>query len=729
QNVPDSPLDLEGLEAEERTLSLPVAKFGVSLDLTERDGELNGRFEYRSELFDHETVVDMCRHFEVLLLNIVNDPSRCAGDLPLLNEAERHRILVDWNRTDTPYPQDRCVHECIDEWARESPDSTALAQAGRRMSFAELGRTTNQLAHALRERGVGSETVVGVCMERSLEMVAAILGIHKAGGAYLPLDPAYPAQHLTVMLEDARPPVLVAGPGTPDDLPYRGLVIDLLGLDAALGAYPGESPGRIARPGGLAYVMYTSGSTGRPKGVMVEHRSLMNYVFAASKKFGLSTADRVLQAGSLSFDLSVEEIFCSLASGATLVLRDQDTLSSAAQFFEFCDTHALSVAHLPTSYWHELVSDAVQSGVRPPASLRLMVIGGEQAGTDYVSQWRRIAGPVRLINSYGPTEATVSATFCELSTRDPDDARRAPIGRPHANARVYILDKAMQPVPPGVLGELFIAGAGVARGYLHQPALTAEVFMADPFAREPEARLYKTGDIARFRADGEIEFFGRADGQVKLRGFRIELEEIAYVLRGHADIRDAAVVLRDDLPGGQGLVAYVVSKAPDPEPHRLREFLQPILPDHMIPTAFVEVPSIPLTPAGKVDQRALPKPELRMAAGGALVAPGSSSEKLLAGIWEQVLGVRPDSVNDNFFDLGGHSLLAIRLVSAASQGLARQIPLRKVFEKPTLGSFAAFMDDLKQDGKPADTGAIRRLPRQGPNPAGDPGARPGPEPG
>ncbi|MDH3637084.1 MAG: amino acid adenylation domain-containing protein [Gammaproteobacteria bacterium] len=711
QNVPDGLLDLHGLEARSQMLSTPVVKFDFSLNFIERDGELTGRFEYGTELFDHETIVGMSRHLKTLLSNIVHDSQRCIEDLDLMSEEERQRILVDWNRTDTPYPQHLCVHERIEDLTRQAPDAIALVHRDRQMSFRALDERSNQLAHALRERGVGRETIVGVCMERSLEIIVAILGILKAGGAYLPLDPEYPGQRLAIMLDDARPPVLVTGPDAPD-LSYSGSVINLIEPGDALGAYSADSLGRCAQPDGLAYVIYTSGSTGRPKGVMIEHRSLMNYVLAANEKFELTARDRALQVASLSFDISVEEIFCCLASGATLVLRDRDTLSGAAQFFSFCDSHSISIVHLPTSYWHELVNDAVSARAPLPASLRLVVIGGEQAGTDYVNQWRRIAGKVRLINSYGPTEATISATFSELSNSDTDEIRRVPIGRPHDNARIYIMDKAMQPVPPGVLGELHIGGTGVARGYLNQPTLTAEKFIADPFSSDPGATLYKTGDIARYRSDAEIEFFGRLDSQIKLRGFRIELGEIAYALRSRDDIRDATVVLRDDLPGGRGLVGYVVPETPGLAFNHVREFLQHILPDHMVPVAFVEVPSIPLTPGGKIDQGALPKPEFEVAAGDAPMALDSASEKSLAEIWEEVLGVKPLSINDNFFTLGGHSLLAIRLVSRISRSLAIEVPLRKVFEKPTLGSFAALLDNLKHDGEASPASAIRSLPRR-----------------
>ncbi len=710
--------ELKGLATESLPIRTSVAKFGLSVDFLMQADTLAGHIEYRSELFDQESIVRMSRSFERLLAEILKNPDVAVDQVVLLHESDRRRIW-DWNRTEKTFARCGGVQARIDEWATRQPQAIALLNGDCTMNYATLRRSTNRLAHALRERGVGRDTVVGVCMDRSPEMIVAVLAVLKAGGAYLPLDPTYPAAHLQTSLDDAVPPVLVLGPGAPQ-LRYQGVVFDFDASAAALDAYPDTDLPTPARDDALAYVMYTSGSTGRPKGVMIEHCNLSNYVLSANEHFAIGPEDRVLQAGAMSFDLSVEEIFCCLTHGATLVLRDPDTLSSARQFFGFCGAHRVTVAHLTTSYWHELVQDAAGSGTPMPAGLRLVVIGGEQAASDDFKLWRRMSGQTRLINSYGPTEGTVAATFSDLSHRHAQDDRRVPIGRPHANAQVHILDDAMQPVPPGACGEICIGGAGVGRGYLNRPTLTAKRFVPDPFASRPGARLYRTGDIGRFRGDGEIEFLGRDDDQIKLRGFRIEPGEIEHALRAHEQIDDAVVALRDDLPGGRGMAAYLVATGAAFGAEEMREFLRPLLPSHMIPVAFVWVPRIPLTAGGKVDRRGLPKPQPEAGDADDAALPSTDTEFLLTEIWEQVLGVKPAGVDANFFDLGGHSLLAVRLVSSIAARVSLQVPLRTVFERPTLRSLAEFVEKHEPDERQKSKSRIRKLPRE---PAGGPPRR------
>jgi amino acid adenylation domain-containing protein len=570
-------------------------------------------------------------------------------------------------------------------------------------------------------------------MERSLEMVIGLLGVLKAGAAYVPLDPAYPKERLTFMLEDTQARVLltqqrlmaeviedkgskpVLSPSTQLRInSVEGIEvgdsrssilnsrIQVVCLDADWEVIVRESEKNLLSAviaDNLAYIIYTSGSTGKPKGVMTQHRSLVNHTEAAGIDYDLQHTDHVLQFASISFDASAEEIYPCLTRGATLVLRNDGLVDSLSLFTRTSQDWPLTVLNLPTAYWHQIALRLSSEVVALLPSLRLVILGGERALPDWITAWQQQVGQrVRLFNTYGPTEATIVATRWELSeSAEGCTALSAvPIGRAIANVQAYVLDRHLQPVAIGVAGELHIGGVGVARGYFNCPELTAERFIPDPFSDEPGARLYKTGDRVRYRPDGNLEFLGRLDDQTKVRGFRVEPGEIEAALRQHAAVRENVVVARENGQGSHHLVAYVVgAHEPAPTVNELRGFLEEKLPEYMVPSAFVLLEAIPLTPHGKVDRRALPAPDgTRHELNKPFVAPRTPTEKLLAEIWAQVLGVEPIGVHDNFFDLGGHSLLATQIMFRLRDTFQAEISLRTLFEKPTIAELALAVEEV-----------------------------------
>jgi amino acid adenylation domain-containing protein len=687
------------------TLAVPegtgTAKFDLSLGLAETPEGFAGSIEYSTDLFDAATIDRMIGHYRALLEEVVAHPDRRLADLSLLDEAERHRLLVEWNRTAAAIPAGSCVHHGFEAQAQRTPAAVAVAAGGRRLSYRELDERANCLAHHLRALGVGPEVRVGIGVRRSLEMAVGLLGVLKAGGAYVPLDPSYPQERLAFLLADARVAVLL----TQDDLrgrwPEHGAEVVCLDADwEAIAREPATRPAGGATPENAAYVIYTSGTTGVPRGVVVPHRGVVNHNREVARRFGLGPADRVVQFSSLGFDLAVEEIFPAWLAGATVVLRGEELLAPAA-FSRWVEREGITVLDLPTAYWHSWVNGLHELGAAPPRSLRLVVVGGEEAAPTAYGRWRALAGDrVRWLNTYGPTEATVIATAYEppgpgtgTGDEDPDPEQAVPIGRPIANVRAYVLDGGLRTVPIGLPGELYIGGAGVARGYLDRPALTAERFVPDPFGGEPGARLYRTGDRARWRPDGLLEFLGRMDDQVKIRGFRIEPGEVEAALLRCPDVREAVVAVRDDGAGGRALTAYVVGhEGRIPRTADLRRSLRDRLPGFMVPSAFVTLPALPLNPSGKVDRAALPPPDPTDAGReAAAVPPRDDLEARLAAIWEEVLGVRPIGVTDDFFDLGGHSLLAVRVTARIEERLGRAVPLSAFLRASTIAELAGVL--------------------------------------
>ncbi|HKB24495.1 MAG TPA: amino acid adenylation domain-containing protein, partial [Methylomirabilota bacterium] len=707
--------NLGGLDLESFHLEYRVAVLDLEMTIGEVSGSISAHMVYNTDLFDAARIARLEGHFRALVEGIVADPEQRIGELPLLTETERRQALVDWNATALDVPDAATVHALFEAQAERTPDAVAVVDGDASLTYRELNRRANQLAHRLRALGVAPEVPVGLCLERSPEMAVALLGILKAGGAYVPLDPEYPKERLEFMVEDARPRVLVTQTRLLERLP--GTPATALCLDtesARISEESGDNPSSGAGGPSLAYVIYTSGSTGRPKGVLVTHRSVVNHALAMAKRFDLRPSDRVLQFSTLSFDAAVEEIVPTWLTGAALILRPAG-VTAGADFIQFIERGRVSVLDLPTAFWHAWVTELAVSGASLPASLRLVVVGGEKASAERLATWRRLKGNrIRWINTYGPTETTVTATLYEPPMDALSGATMAgiPIGRPIANTRVYLLDRHRRPVPVGVTGEIYIGGAGVARGYLNQPALTAERFVPDPFTKNPEARLFRTGDLARHRPDGEIEFIGRNDRQAKIRGFRVEPGEIEAALAEHPGVEQVVVVARMGPEADTRLVAYVVT-APEASPsaRELRGFLGRKLPEYMVPSVFAFVATLPLTPSGKIDLAALPEPG-RPDREDTYVAPRNAAEETLAGIFAQLLGVERVGVHDDYFDLGGHSLLAIQLMARVKAAFDVELPLRALFETPTVAGLASRVEAARRSApSPAATPLVAIQPK------------------
>jgi amino acid adenylation domain-containing protein len=673
------------------------AAFDLALTLSERDGRIVGSMEYATALFEPATVERHLAYLRRVLAGMVADERRSVARLELMSPAERAQVVEGWNATELPYADGGCVHELFERRAEETPGATAVVFEGGELTYAQLNARANRLAHHLRALGVGPDARVAICAERTPEMVAGLLAVLKAGGAYVPLDPAYPEERLRWLLADSAPVAVLAHASLAAR--FAGAGVPLVELDAgspAWAAGPETNPARGALlPEHLAYVIYTSGSTGRPKGVMVTHRAVGRQAAAVQAGFGLRPDDRSLQFASIAFDASVEEIFGALLTGAALVLRTEAWLEGAHAFWGRCAENRVTVADLPTRFWQLLLDEP--SAAIPP-SLRLLAIGGEAVEPAALEAWFGIGGyRPPLLNTYGPTETTVNATLGEVAN---DPATWRSIGRPVANTRVFLLDARGRPVPVGVAGELYIGGGQVARGYLDRPGLTAGRFVPDPFARDPGARLYRTGDRGRWLREGSIEFLGRTDFQVKIRGFRIELGEIEARLSEHPAVRDAVVLAREDATGDRRLVAYCVAdEGLDVE--SLRAHLAERLPSHMVPAAFVRLDAFPVTAGSKVDRRALPAPEGDALATGGYEAPEGETEQALADIWAEVLRAERVGRRDSFFEVGGHSLLAVQVISRVRQRMAVEVALRDLFARPVLADFARGLETASRAELPA----------------------------
>jgi amino acid adenylation domain-containing protein len=680
-NAPRGELNMQNLQVTSLGLAARTAKFDIALGLWEDEQILAGRLEYSTDLFEAATIARLVGHFSRLLEGIVAAPDARLADLPLLSTAERQQLLLDWNATSAPYPHETPLHQLIEAQVARTPDALAVAAEQGQLSYAELNRRANGLAHHLQQLGVRPDTLVGLYMERSLAMVVALLAILKAGGAYVPLDPTSPAERLHYMLADAGLSLVISQPELAERLPASGLQVLYLRPDGrGAGAEREENPVSAVRARHLAYVIYTSGSTGRPKGVMIEHDGLINLLDWHQFNYHVTNADRATQLASPAFDASAWEIWPYLVAGASIHIPDDQTRVSPLELLDWLANKKITIAFLPTP-----LAAAILDLVWPPAmALRVLLTGGEK-----LLQGPKKKLSAHLFNHYGPTESTVVATWAPVALQT-KPGPPPPIGRPIANTEVYVLDRYMQPVPIGVPGELHIGGVGLARGYLNRPQLTAEKFIPNPFSTSPDARLYKTGDLVRYLPDGDLEFLGRLDQQVKIRGLRVELGEIEAVLAEHPAVREAAVVARENPPSNIQLCAYVV---PDPEykdGEDLRHFLQEKLPAYMIPSSFVSLEALPITPNGKLDRPALSALDnAQSVLVQHYVAPRTTLEETLAGIWAEVFQVEQIGINDNFFtELGGHSLLGTQLLSRVRSTLKVEVPLRSLFEAPTVSSFA-----------------------------------------
>jgi aspartate racemase len=685
--APRSTAETMGLDFTPMKIDNGTTKFDLSLTMTETDHGIESVLDYNVDLFDVPTIRRLIGHFLTLLEGIAHNPNQHIADLPLLKEAEQTQLLHEWNETFVEYSADACLHHLIEAQVERTPDAPAVRIEDERLTYRELNERANQLAHHLRALGTGPETRVGICMERSLELIVGVLGILKAGSTYVPLDPVYSRERIRFVLEDAEISILITQQRLVESLREYGVVTICLDTEwDAIGQQNTSNPASETRPDNAALVLYTSGSTGNAKGAILTHNNLVNYTEAANIAYSIGCEDNVLQFGSISFDLSAEEIFPCLSRGATLVLRTDSMLDSAAACFQKCNDWAITILDLPTLYWHELTVRLSTEGCLLPPSVRVLIIGGERALPEQVAMWHRHVGPqVQLFNTYGPTEATIAATRCLLAapTGGEMELSEVPIGRAISNVQVYVLDERLKPVPVGVPGELHIAGAGLVRGYLNRPELTAEKFIPHPFSSTPGARLYKTGDVARYLPDGNLEYVGRKDRQIKIRGFRIELAEIELALAQHTAIQEAYLTVYEDQPGQKRLVAYVVCDQSETAltGSALRKFLKERLPDYMIPASFIFLDHLPLNSSGKVDQKALPEPDRsRPEMEEGYVAPRTPTEELLAGIWAELLRVERIGIYDDFFDLGGHSLMATQIISRVREAFQVEISLRTFFQ-------------------------------------------------
>ncbi len=701
------------LEFETFEIEQQEGLFDLTLDVIETKESLIATFMYNTDLFKEATIKRMIGHFQVLLEGIVANVALPIPKLPLLTAIEQHQLLYEWNNSQVNYSQDKCAHQLFETQVKKTPDAIAVTLAGQQLSYALLNERANQLAHYLQKQGVMPETVVGIYVKRSLEMVIGLLGILKAGGAYLPLDPAHPIERIAFMLDDAHVSILLTQSNLVDKC--ASLNLSVVSLETAqFSSFNSTNPLSEVNSKNLAYVIYTSGSTGMPKGVMLTHLGLCNHNQAFIEQFQLVAGDRCLQFANVNFDVATEEIFPTLLSGATLVLSPVNGFNSFTDFQSFIDDNQLTVLNITASYWHAW---ALSLSETVPSSLRLVVVGAEKVSLESLRAWQKLNNhhKVRWFNVYGPTEATITSMLYEPAQLDKHVVASVPIGHPIANTQVYVLDHHLQLVPIGVTGELHIGGIALARGYLNNPALTAEKFIVNPFDEQGQSRLYKTGDLVRYLSDGNIEYLERIDHQVKIRGFRIEIGEIEAVLMQHPAVQDSLVNLFEN-KNGKSLVAYVVpinsQLLHQADWHlELMNYLKGILPDYMVPTTFIVLESMPLTPNGKIDRKALPNPNVRKSTG--YTTPRSDIEQQLALIWATVLKHERVGIYDNFFELGGDSIRSLQIVAKAKE-YDLFIKTNDIFQNQTIAELAAVVrkDKLVLVDQSLVTGEVSLIPIQ-----------------
>jgi amino acid adenylation domain-containing protein len=683
--VPPQPVLPSGWTLTQMDAHAGTAKFDLYLEVDDTPGGLVGRFMYNTDLFEAATIDRMAEHWQILLEGIARDLQQRIADLPLLSEQEQHRVLVEWNNTRTTYPAHEAVYRLFEAQVARAPEAVALIYEDRAITYRELNRRANQLAHHLRALGVVSESVVGICMDRSPELIVSMLAILKAGGAYLPLDPSYPVDRLAFMLQDTGATVLIAQKHYLDLFAAQSL--HLIGLDAGWHAIehepeenlPGETGGDS-----LAYLMYTSGSTGRPKGVEIRHRSINRLVFGVDYA-RLDDTCTLMHMAAISFDASTLEVWGALLHGARCVLYPE-RIPTPKNMKALIRKYHVTTLWLTASLFNAIIDEDPYT----LSGAQQVMTGGEALSVAHISRASRALPSTEFINGYGPTETTTFACCYSIPRAVDETWRSIPIGRPIGNTSIYILDRHMQPAPIGVPGELHIGGAGLARGYLNRPELTSARFVANPFSDDPEARLYKTGDLVRYLPDGNIEFIGRIDQQVKIRGFRIEPGEIETALGQHPSVLETLVVARENTHKEKYLLAYVVPRHEHtPTENELRRFLKRSLPEYMIPSRFIQLKSFPLTPNGKIDWQALPAPDVDSDMTiDSYIAPTSVTEYQLIAIWEELLKRQHIGIRDNFFYLGGHSLLAALLVDRIEQSFGKKIPLATLFAGPTIEQLA-----------------------------------------
>ena len=703
-------IEFEGLKFAAVRNPKKAMNFDFFFNFTEGSHGLELQCDYNTDLFDESTVRRWLGHLQTLLEGIIARPDQTLGELPLLDQAERRRILVEWNQTRREYAQDRGVQRLFEAQAERSAGQCAVICGTSSLTYAELNARANQLAHHLQTLGIRSESLVGLYIERSLDMVVAVLAVLKAGGAYVPLDPTYPPERLAYMLADTETPVIITQKRLSDAQglpPHQAQMVYLDSEWDLIARCSADNPTVDIKPEHLAYVLFTSGSTGKPKGVQISHRGLTNLITSVQHEPGLGAADTLLSVTTLSFDIAELELYLPLTVGARIMIASREDAVDARRLIDLLGDSRITAMQATPATWRMLL----EAGWTGSPGLKI-ICGGETMTRDLANQL--LARSASVWNGYGPTETTIYSTFYRVLPEE--KAIAVPIGRPIANTGIYILDPRKQPVPIGVPGDLFISGEGVARGYLHQPELTADKFLPNPFASEPGARMYRTGDRASYRTNGNIDFLGRSDFQVKIRGYRIELGEVEAVLAGHPLIKQAVVILREDSPGEKRLVAYLVAAgSPNPAPQQVRDHVRSALPEYMVPGLYVFLPSLPLTPNGKIDRKALPRPDKDAAAAPTRFEPPASPlEQQLADLWSETLGVARIGRRDNFFDLGGHSLLAVKLFTRIERSFGKRLPLATLFRAPTLEQLARVLQP--KDESPASWLSLVPIQPQGSKP-------------
>ena len=692
---------MPGLETTRVELETGTSKFDWTVLLTETRRDLGLRFEYNADLFDKGTIARAAAHFQKVLEEVANSPFKRISEISLLTRAERQQVLTDWNRTDRVYEQDQCIHQVFEARVKEAPASVALAARGIEITYGELNARANRLARRLQQRGVEPGTPIGLCMERSPELIVAMLAILKAGAAYVPLDRATPRERLAFLIRDSGVKLVITDPasGMETDLPPETSV--LAAGDSHESESP-ENPGVRPAPEGLAYIIYTSGSTGLPKGTAIPHRAVVRLV-RNTNYIEIVPQDVFLLLAPISFDASTFEIWGALLNGSKLLIAPPEQ-PSLEQLGRIIERERITILWLTAGLFHQMVDNQLER-LKP---LRHLLAGGDCLSVSHVRKARATLKDCELINGYGPTENTTFSCCYRVPEGWSGDFS-VPIGRPISNTRAYVLDAKLEPMPIGIPGELYLGGDGLALGYVKRDDLTAEKFVVSPFHEFHRERLYRTGDLVRWLADGNLEFLGRMDNQVKIRGFRVEPGEVEAALRQCPGVREAAVAPYHPDGGIKVLVAYVVpADGSSVTTAGLRKFLEAALPSYLVPTHFVQLDQLPLTPNGKLDRRALPPPDQEKDLRSRVrVAPRNPAEERLAGIWSELLGVREIGIHDNFFHLGGHSLLATQLVSRIARVFQAEVPVRTLFEKPTIAELAEAVGRIQRE-RPAGSGPIPR---------------------
>jgi amino acid adenylation domain-containing protein len=680
----------EGWDVTDMEVSSGASSFDLFVEFSEHPEGLAGRFVYSADLFDRATIQRLLGHFQVLLRELAAQPDRAVARVNLLTVQERQQLLADWNHTDKSFPNVR-IHELFEAQVERNPAHPALVFRGRQLSYAELNARSNKLAHYLRQNGAANGSLVGLFMERSFEMVVALLAVLKSGAAYVPYDPELPASRLKMMLEDSRPVCVITQRALSGELAgYAGKTIVLDSGGKFMDAQPDSNPRIPVAPQDAIYAIYTSGSTGVPKAAINTHEAVANRILWMQDQYPLEAGDRILQKTPYSFDVSVWEFFWPIACGATLVIAMPGSHKDPAYLANTIGAERITTLHFVPSMLREFLEVPDLTGC---GALKRVFSSGEALPRELAQKfYRRLSA--ELHNLYGPTESAVDVTYWDCAT--PTSCATVPIGRPIANVKAYILDRYLAPVPVGVAGELHLGGIAIARGYLNRPELSAARFIPDPFDHNPHARLYKTGDRTRFLADGNIEYLGRLDNQVKLRGFRIELGEIESALLGFNQIQSAVAALVETSPVGKCLIGYIVPAKPGLDPEAIRTFLKDRLPDHMIPAHFVFLESLPLLSNGKVNRAGLPVPQQwTTARQEQYAAPRDSVELQLVDMWETLLGMHPIGVNHNFFELGGHSMLVARLLFQLERAFGKRLSMATVFQRPTIAELADLLRNEK----------------------------------